>query len=81
MMKRIDLTVFVLCLLAASVTIRAAADTVIAPVHATAYLTAKGTPDRLARMTDLTFFDLEQPTEKEPAIFVDPGKQFQTLIG
>jgi len=60
---------------------RAAAQQGTVPDHASMYLTAKGSDARLAKMADLTFFDLAQPTEKEPAIFVDPNRKFQTLIG
>lgn len=45
------------------------------------YLTAKGTASRLAKTGELTFFDLAQPTEQQAAVFVDPGKRFQTLLG
>jgi hypothetical protein len=58
------------CMVAA----RAAAQQVSAPDHASMYVTAKGSDARLAKMADLTFFDLAQPTEKEPAIFVDPNR-------
>lgn len=45
------------------------------------YLTAKGTDHRLARIGDLNFMDLPQPTEKQPCIFIDPTRKFQTVLG
>jgi glucosylceramidase len=45
------------------------------------YVTAKDTGQRLARIGDLHFTDLPQPTEKQMCIFVDPSKTFQTLLG
>lgn len=45
------------------------------------YLTAKDTGQWLAKTGELTFSDLPQPSEKEPAIFVDPAKTFQTVLG
>ncbi len=47
----------------------------------TVYLTAKGTQKKLARTGELSFLDMEQPTEKDAAVFVDPKKTFQTMLG
>lgn len=46
-----------------------------------AYVTAKDTGQRLAKVGELHFVDLAQPTEKQQCIFVDPTKKFQTIIG
>jgi glucosylceramidase len=45
------------------------------------YVTAKDTGQRLARAAELRFVDLPQPSEKQECVFVDPTKQFQTVIG
>ncbi|HVW95278.1 MAG TPA: glycoside hydrolase family 30 protein [Mucilaginibacter sp.] len=45
------------------------------------YLTAKGTDDRLTETGTLKFTDDPQPVETQVAIFVDPSKTFQTMIG
>lgn len=58
-----------------------AADVAGQPGRATAYLTAKGTPDRLAKKGELVFFDLDQPAESQTSIFIDPSKRFQTVVG
>lgn len=44
------------------------------------YLTAKDT-QHLAKIADLSFAPMAQPTEKEQCVFVDPSKTFQTLLG
>jgi glucosylceramidase len=46
-----------------------------------AYLTAKDSGQRLARMADLTFAPMPQPTEHQACVFLDPTKTFQTLVG
>jgi len=45
------------------------------------YLTAKGTEHRMQRTETLTFKDSPQPVETEVAVFVDPSKTFQTMLG
>ena len=45
------------------------------------YVTAQDTGQRLARLGDLHFTDLPQPTEQQMCIFVDASKTFQTLLG
>jgi len=45
------------------------------------YVTAKGTDDRLKQTATLTFTSNPQPVETEVAIFVDPSKTFQTMLG
>jgi len=47
----------------------------------TPYVTAKDTGQRLARLGDLQFVDSPQRTEKQECIFVDPAKEFQTVLG
>jgi glucosylceramidase len=47
----------------------------------TAYVSAKDTGQRLARIGALQFADLPQHTEKQECIFVDPSKEFQTVLG
>ena len=71
---RILITLGVACVIAESV----AADT-LGKVQV--YLTAKSTGQKLARTEELTFIDLPQPTEKQPAIFVDPARTGQTIVG
>jgi len=48
---------------------------------ATAYLTAKDSNQRLAKTGELSFDYLPQPSEKQEAIFLDPSKTFQTVLG
>ncbi len=45
------------------------------------YVTAKGTEDRMKQTETLTFKSNPQPVETEVAIFVDPSKTFQTMLG
>ncbi|MDO3642100.1 glycoside hydrolase family 30 protein [Mucilaginibacter sp. L3T2-6] len=45
------------------------------------YLTAKGTNHRMQHTETLTFKDSPQPVETEVAVFVDPSKTFQTMLG
>jgi glucosylceramidase len=45
------------------------------------YVTAKDTGQLLAKVGDLHFADLAQPTEKQQCVFVDPSKTFQTVLG
>lgn len=45
------------------------------------YLTAKDTGQRLARVADLTFAPMPQPTEQQPCVFVDRSATFQTILG
>jgi glucosylceramidase len=45
------------------------------------YVTAKATGDRLKQTATLTFTSSPQPVETEVAIFVDPSKTFQTMLG
>jgi glucosylceramidase len=45
------------------------------------YLTAKDMGQPMARMEDLKFKPMTQPTEHQPCIFVDSTKTFQTLLG
>src|SRR3974390_1682792 len=47
----------------------------------TAYVSAKDTGQRLARIGELQFVDLPQHTEKQEWIFVDPSREFQTVLG
>src|SRR6201996_6721062 len=45
------------------------------------YVTAKGTDKRLSQTETLHFTDKPQPVETEVAVFVDPSKTFQTMLG
>src|SRR5665213_4030399 len=45
------------------------------------YVTAKNTNDRLTQTETLHFTDKPQPVETEVAVFVDPSKTFQTMLG
>jgi len=45
------------------------------------YLTAKDTGQRLARTGDLQFIAQPRFSEQDQAVFVDPGKTFQTILG
>jgi glucosylceramidase len=47
----------------------------------TVYVTAKDTGQRLADTGELRFTDMPQHTEKQECIFVDPSKEFQTMLG
>jgi glucosylceramidase len=45
------------------------------------YTTAQGTSQRLAPGPALSFAPAAQPVETQVCVFVDPGHQFQTLLG
>lgn len=45
------------------------------------YVTEKGTDNRLTNTQTLHFEDKPQPVETEVAVFVDPSKKFQTMLG
>lgn len=45
------------------------------------YVTAKGTSDRMKQTETLSFKSSPQPVETEVAIFVDPSRTFQTMLG
>eukprot|EP01037_Dinobryon_pediforme_P008428 gene8428-8516_t len=45
------------------------------------YLTAKNTDARITKTETLHFTDNPQPVETEVAVFVDPSKTFQTMLG
>lgn len=47
----------------------------------TVYVSAKGTDYRLSKTETLNLYAKGQPVETEVAIFVDPNKTFQTMIG
>jgi len=45
------------------------------------YVTAENTSNRLTQTETLHFTDKPQPVETEVAVFVDPSKTFQTMLG
>lgn len=45
------------------------------------YTTAESTAARLSLTDTLTFSDFDQPSESQPAIFIDPAHKFQTFLG
>ena len=45
------------------------------------YVTARATPDRMAKTERLTLGPNEQPDEATPTIILDDGKQFQSVVG
>jgi glucosylceramidase len=45
------------------------------------YLTAKNTENRITPAGTLNFTDKPQPVETEVAVFVDPSKTYQTMLG
>ena len=45
------------------------------------YMTAKDTGQRLARTGELHFADSPRHTEKQECIYVDPAREFQTVLG
>ena len=45
------------------------------------YVTEKGTDNRMTAEGTLTFEAKPQPVETEVAVFVDPSKTFQTMLG
>src|SRR5476651_921634 len=47
----------------------------------TVYVSAKGTDYRLSKTETLNLSAKGQPVETEVAIFVDPNKTFQTMVG
>jgi glucosylceramidase len=74
-------TPLILCLASVIAALTAAAAPETAPGHVTVYLTAKGGQHRLAKTAEPAFTALAQPSEQQAAVFVDPGKRFQTIIG
>lgn len=72
-MKKIIITVFILCL----------GTLVIAqkPGIARVYTTAQNTELLLTRVGDVAFGLAEQPVESAISVFVNPNKQFQTHLG
>src|SRR5689334_7559569 len=47
----------------------------------TVYTTAENTNHRLSQTATATFKPLAQPLETQICVFVDPAKQFQTILG
>ncbi|HEY9000245.1 MAG TPA: glycoside hydrolase family 30 protein [Mucilaginibacter sp.] len=45
------------------------------------YVTEKGSDNRITNTETLYFEDKPQPVETEVAVFVDPAKKFQTMLG
>ncbi|HTE00684.1 MAG TPA: glycoside hydrolase family 30 protein [Mucilaginibacter sp.] len=45
------------------------------------YMTEKGTENRITPVETIHFTDSPQPGETEVAVFVDPAKSFQTMLG
>lgn len=45
------------------------------------YVTEKGTDNRITATETLHFEDKPQPVETEVAVFVDPARKFQTMVG
>lgn len=45
------------------------------------YVTEKGSDNRITNTETLHFEDKPQPVETEVAVFVDPAKKFQTMLG
>jgi len=45
------------------------------------YVTEKGSDNRITNTETLHFEDKPQPVETEVAVFVDPAKKFQTMVG
>jgi glucosylceramidase len=45
------------------------------------YVTEKGSDNRITATETLHFEDKPQPAETEVAVFVDPAKKFQTMVG
>lgn len=80
-MKKIFTAIVGANLIGGAIMLKAATGPEAAPDHVTIYLTAKGTDTKLAKSGETSFFDLEQPTEQQAAVFVDPDKKFQTLLG
>jgi glucosylceramidase len=52
-----------------------------APASATIYVTAKNTGQKLAKTGPVSFAPMAQRVETDQAIFVDPSKSFQTVLG
>ncbi len=51
------------------------------PTKVIVYVTAKGTDYRISKTETLNLSAKPQPVETEVAVFVDPSKTFQTMIG
>lgn len=50
-------------------------------ISSSVYTTARDSGQKMSESGGLTFTELPPLNEKEQSVFVDPGKQFQTLIG
>ena len=77
-MRSVGLKILITLGVAGIISGSAAADS---PGKIQVYITAKKTGQKLARAEDLTFVNLPQPTEKQAAIFVDPARTGQTMLG
>jgi len=53
----------------------------INPLKAQIFVTAKNTDLRLSQIADAPFAALNQPSEVEVCVFVDPNRTFQSIIG
>jgi glucosylceramidase len=51
------------------------------PVKVQVFVTAKNTSMQLSQVADASFSMLNQPSERDICIFVDPAKTFQTMVG
>src|SRR6266705_2724700 len=78
MKKNKTITAWLMCLMLALAAVSRAADD---GSSIKVYLTAKDTDQRLARVADLKFEPLPQPTEQQQCVFVDGAAKFQTLLG
>lgn len=57
------------------------ATAIAAPAEARVYVTRKDGSERLAPAAPLRFVPLPQPEERQQCVFVDPARQFETLVG
>lgn len=51
------------------------------PTKATVFVTAKDTKLRLDTVGEFSFQEIGQPLEKDPLIYIDPAKAFQSMVG
>ena len=51
------------------------------PEKVKVYQTAENSEDRMTMIEETKLVDFGQPTERQPAVFVDPSHQFQTFVG
>jgi glucosylceramidase len=53
----------------------------VTPGKVTVFVTAEATGQRLAKAAEMEFVEQVKTDERQPTVYVDPGKTFQTFLG